>query len=158
MTAAQVVGIYIATHHGEPTIRVEQAHLIPGRGIEGDRFFIQDISSNNQRSDREITLIELEAIEAVRQEDRIQISPDQTRRNIVTRGIRLNDLVGKVFSVGEIQLSGIRLCEPCDYLASRTDLRVKQSFSHRGGLRASILTEGNIHLSDTIIAPSLESS
>jgi MOSC domain-containing protein YiiM len=158
MTAAQVVGIYIATHHGEPTIRVEQAHLIPGRGIEGDRFFIQDTSNNNQRSDREITLIEMEAIETVHQEDCIQISPDQTRRNIVTRGIRLNELVGKVFAVGEIQLRGIRLCEPCDYLASRTDPRVKQSFSHRGGLRASILTEGNIRLSDTIIPPSLESS
>ena len=156
MSTAQVVGIYIAPHHGEPTVWLEQAHLIPGMGIEGDRFFTPAPSNANSRPDHEITLIEIEAIEAVCNQDGIQISPDQTRRNIVTRGIRLNDLVGKVFSVGEVQLRGLRLCEPCDYLANRTDPRVKQSFSHRGGLRASILTEGYLHPSDTIHVSSLE--
>lgn len=156
MSTAQVIGIYIAPHHGEPTVWLEQAHLISGMGIEGDRFFNLASPNSIPHPDREITLIEIEAIEAVCKHDGIQISPDQTRRNIVTRGIRLNDLVGKVFSVGGIQLRGIRLCEPCDYLASRTDHRVKKSFSHRGGLRASILTEGYIHPTDTIHALSME--
>jgi MOSC domain-containing protein YiiM len=150
----KVVAIYIAHAQGDPTVYVDQAHLVPGRGIAGDRFFNSSATSDkNPNPERELTLIESEAIEAICQEDKISITPDQTRRNIITRGIPLNDLVGRVFLIGSIKIKGIRLCEPCDYLARRTDPRIKSSMAHRGGLRAQILSEGLIYPNDVITIP-----
>jgi MOSC domain-containing protein YiiM len=149
-----VEGIYIAPARGEPTEFVGEIHVIPGKGIEGDRYFYQpgtrDVYS---KPGQELTLIEIESIEAICQEEGIQITPDQTRRNSVTRGVSLNDLVGCVFNVGNIQLRGIRLCEPCNYLANRTDPRILHSMAHRGGLRAEIISDGIIHLNDAITIP-----
>lgn len=151
MPPGKVEAIFIAPNRGDPTISVEQAHIIPGMGIAGDRYFGMAAKKDpNAKPGREITLIEIEAIDAIRQEDGVQITPDQTRRNIVTRGVSLNDLVGRIFTIGNLQLRGIRLCEPCDYLANRTDPRIKKSMSHRGGLRAEIITEGIIRLNDII--------
>jgi len=151
MTQGQVISIYIAHNRGEQTISVDQVHAIPGMGIEGDRYFNKhDAHDTNSKPGREITLIEIEAIVSMQNEDRIQISPDQTRRNIVTRGITLNNLVGRIFFIGNIQLRGIRLCEPCQSLANRTDPHLLSSMVHRGGLRAEILTEGIIHINDSI--------
>lgn len=151
MNAGSVEAIYIAKASGEPTEYVEQAHVIPGMGIEGDRYFDQDGSKGiHSKPGRELTLIEIEAIEAISSQDGIPISPDQTRRNIVTRGVSLNDLVGQDFMVGTVRVHGVRLCEPCDYLAKRTDPRIRVSMAHRGGLRANILNEGIIYLNDKI--------
>ena len=154
--SGQVVGIYFAPQRGEPMLEAKQAHIIPGRGIEGDRYFKSvGTTDDPQKTGTEITFIEQEAIDAMRR-DGVRISPEQTRRNIITRGISLNDLVGREFMVGASRLRGIRLCEPCDYLASRTDPRVKQSMAHRGGLRADILTDSIIHLNDPITTPPKE--
>jgi MOSC domain-containing protein YiiM len=151
MSLGKVEAIYISPNRGEPTIYVEQVHVVPGMGIEGDRYFKRPRQGDdNVKPGREITLIEMEAIEAICQEDGIIIAPDQTRRNIVTRGVALNDLVGRLFKIGTINLRGIRLCEPCNYLASRTDLRILHSMVHRGGLRAEIISEGMIHINDII--------
>jgi MOSC domain-containing protein YiiM len=151
MTRGKVEAIYIAHQQGEPTILVDQAHAVPGMGIEGDRYFGRhDISSKHARPGREITLIELEAIVSMNREEGIPINPGETRRNIVTRGIALNELVDRVFYVGNVQLRGVRLCQPCQYLADRTDPRVLASMSDRGGLRAEIVTEGIIHINDII--------
>ena len=146
-----VAGIYIAPAHGELTEFVEHVHVIPGKGIEGDRYFNQTgIIDPHSKPGRELTLIEIETIEAICHEYGMQITPDQTRRNIVTRGVSLNDLVGHFFSIGNIQLSGIRLCEPCYYLANRTDPRILHAMAHRGGLRAEIISDGIIYLNDII--------
>ena len=148
-----VEGIYIAHLKGESTLLIEQAHLVPGKGIVGDRYFSQQgMPPDQAREGRQVTLMEMEAVESMLLEDGIQISPAQTRRNVFTRGIALNDLVGKSFYVGPVQLFGVRLCEPCQYLAERTDPRVITSMSHRGGLRAEILSEGIIHIDDSITA------
>ncbi len=148
----KVVGLYISPHRGEPTVWVEQVHMVPGCGIEGDRYFRPPgMPADHSRTGWELTLVEMEAVEDMCR-DGIQISPDKTRRNVITSGISLNDLVGKEFLVGTIRLRGIRLCEPCDYLASKTDPRVLKSMTHRGGLRADILSDGFIHLNETITA------
>ena len=150
MTTGKVIGIYIAPHQGDPTVWMEKVHVIPGSGIEGDRYFQKlGVKRASSRSGRELTLVENEAIDSMRQEG-IQISPDQTRRNIITCCISLNELVGRDFYIGKIHLHGVRLCEPCDYLAGRTDPKIKQSMVHRGGLRANILSEGFIHIDDPI--------
>ena len=143
--------IFIAHRKGEPTISMDQVNLVPGRGIEGDRYFQSAGNSDESvKPDRELTLIEIEAIEYMVEVDGLQITPDQTRRNIVTRGIAINDLVGCEFRIGNVQLRGICLCEPCKYLADRTDPRILQSMVHRGGLRVEVLSEGIIHVNDII--------
>jgi MOSC domain-containing protein YiiM len=151
MSRGKVEGIYITPNRGEPTLLVEMAHVVPGMGIEGDRYFFRHDTNNvDSKPGHEITLIEMETIEAICQQDGVNITPDQTRRNIVTRGVSLNDLVGQLFTIGTIQLRGVRLCEPCNYLASRTDPRILHSMAHRGGLRAEIISEGTIHINDII--------
>ena len=151
MTIGKVVGIFIAQKQGEQTVLVDQVHVVPGLGIEGDRYFNKPANPGGEaRTGREITLIELEAIESLRNDSGIPITPDQTRRNLITSGIALNDLVGQLFFVGNVQLRGVRLCEPCQYLADRTDPRILKAMAHRGGLRADIITQGNIHITDAI--------
>lgn len=146
-----VEAIYIAPSRGAETIYMEHVHVVPGMGIEGDRYFDQPGPGGiHSKPGRELTLVESEAIEAICSKDGIPLSPDKTRRNIVTRGVSLNDLVGVEFMIGEVRVRGIRLCEPCDYLAGRTDPRILVSMVHRGGLRANILTEGIIQIHDRI--------
>ncbi len=153
MSQALVEAIYIAPSRGMPTISIDKAHAVPGLGIEGDRYYsLHKSGEMASKPGHELTLIESEALEAISQ-DGIPITPGQARRNIVTRGVSLNELVGRVFYIANVQLRGLRLCEPCNYLADRTDPRVKTSLAHRGGLRAEIITEGVIHLNDIITIP-----
>jgi len=153
MTIGKVVGIYIARNQGDQTVNVDRIHVIPGMGIEGDRYFKKQNEVEGQsKTGHEITLIEVEAIESMRLNDGIQITPQESRRNIITNGISLNELVSHIFFIGEIKLRGVRLCEPCQYLANKTDPRILYAMVHRGGLRADILTEGDIHINDSITA------
>ena len=99
---------------------------------------------------REITLIEIEAVEALARENNIQIEPGVARRNLVTRGVPLNHLVGREFQVGGVRLRGTRLCEPCQYLEGLTIKGLMAGLIHRGGLRANILSSGTIRVGDSI--------
>jgi MOSC domain-containing protein YiiM len=122
-------------------------------GLEGDRHFGRaSAAADDLRPDREITLIEVEAIEALEREHKVSVEPGDARRNIVTRGVALNDLVGREFTVGEVTLRGISLCEPCAHLASLTDEKVLSGLVHRGGLRAQILNGGVIRVGDAVRA------
>ena len=151
MFEGTVDSIHIAPAASEPTVSVEQAHAVPGKGLEGDRYFKREGTySDRHGPDREVTLIEIETIQALERDYKYELSPGDARRNIVTRNVPLNHLVGREFQVGEVTLRGIRLNEPCNHLAGLTDDKVKQGLVHRGGLRAQILTEGVIRPGDTI--------
>ena len=89
-------------------------------------------------------------MEAAARDYQMQLAPGEARRNVVTRGVPLNHLVGKEFSIGDVRVRGIRLCEPCDHLQKVTGKSVIKSFLHRGGLRAQILSEGIIRVGTTI--------
>ena len=122
-----------------------------GRGIEGDRYFEGTGTwSNHPGEGREITLVEMEAFEGLARERNIALKPGETRRNLVTRGVPLNHLVGKEFQVGNVRLMGIRLCEPCHYLEEMTTKGVVAGLIHRGGLRANVLTSGIIRVGDSV--------
>ncbi len=130
---------------------VDQVRAVPGKGLEGDRYFKQvGTYSGHPGSGREVTLVEIEALEGLRRDYGIDLDAGRTRRNIVTRGVALNHLVDHEFRVGEVTLRGVRLCEPCSHLESLTRPGVLRGLVHRGGLRAQILTEGSIHAGDTI--------
>ena len=151
MWKGNIAHIFIAPQAGEQTRSVEEVHAVPGRGLEGDRYFAQQGHfSSKPGPDRQVTLIEVEAIEALQREAGITLSPGETRRNLVTRGTPLNHLVDKQFKVGEVTLKGIRLCEPCEHLEQMTRTGVRSGLVHRGGLRAEIVSEGVIRAGDVI--------
>lgn len=150
--AGEVVSIHVAPKRNAPTESVDRVHAIPGRGLEGDRYFhAAGTYSDRPGPWREVTLIEVEAIEALARDNDVRIAPGDARRNLVTRGAALNHLVGREFRVGEVRLRGIRLCEPCAHLEGLTRRGVLGGLVHRGGLRAQILTEGVIQVGDPIV-------
>jgi MOSC domain-containing protein YiiM len=131
---------------------VDRVRAIPGKGLEGDRYFnARGTYSDRPGPGREVTFIESEAIEAMARDNDIAIPPGASRRNVTTRGAPLNHLVGHEFDVGRVRLVGIKLCEPCSHLESLTKKGVIAGLVHRGGLRAKILTEGEIRVGDPIV-------
>ncbi len=153
MPAATVVSIHVAPAATAPVLSVEEVRAVPGRGLEGDRYFggVGTFSAELPGPDSELTLIELEKVEAFRREYGVEVAPADARRNIVTRGVPLNDLVGQEFRVGEVRIRGLRLAEPCNHLAKLVgERRVLDGLVHKAGIRARILTDGVIHVGDAI--------
>lgn len=130
---------------------LETVNVRSGVGLDGDRYALgRGHYSHDLRVSRDLTLIEGEVVEALWREHGISLAPGETRRNVTTRGIRLNDLVGRRFRVGEILCQGTRLCEPCLHLVGLIGKPVLQPLVHRGGLRADVLTDGEICVGDPI--------
>ena len=143
--------IFIAARAGERPQPAPEAELVPGRGVRGDRYFAgKGEFSDREGSGRDLTLIEAEAIEGLASEHGIEIDPEESRRNVLTRGIDLNDLVGRTFYVGEVECRGDRLCEPCNHLQELTKPGVLRGLAGRGGLRADVLSEGTIRVGDQV--------
>ncbi|MCX6855936.1 MAG: MOSC domain-containing protein [Verrucomicrobia bacterium] len=149
---AIVALILIAKSPGDPMESKNEAEALPGLGIVGDRYFngIGTFSPNPQKADFELTFIEAEKIEEFASTSKLEFTAYHARRNIVTRGIDLNELVGKDFSVGGVRVRGMRLCEPCSYLAKITYPEALRGLVHKGGLRAQILSQGIIQVGDQI--------
>jgi len=139
-----VESIYIAPAATAPTSAVASVKAVPRVGLEGDRYALGVGTFYKPEPAFELTLIEAEAIDAICRDYKVELGPGEARRNIVTRGVPLNHLVGREFLVGDVRLRGIRLCEPCDHLQKLTGKEVIRGLRHRGGLRAQILTEGVI--------------
>jgi MOSC domain-containing protein YiiM len=151
MWKGNVVSIQIAARGGGDMQPVEKVKPLAGKGLVGDRYFNETGTySKKGGPHREVTLIEIEAIEGLEREYGVKLEPRNSRRNIVTRGVPLNHLVGQEFQVGEVRLRGIRLCEPCGHLAELSRAKVLPGLVHRGGLRAQILTDGIIHAGDGV--------
>jgi MOSC domain-containing protein YiiM len=149
---ATVVSIYIAATGAAPMSLVTSAEAVVGRGVEGDRYFNKlGTYSNEPGSGRDLTFIEIEAIEALQRDYQIELEPSQFRRNVITRGVALNHLVNRQFKVGNVTLRGTRLCEPCSHLEKLTCKGVMRGLIHRGGLRAEVVTGGIIRAGDPIV-------
>lgn len=118
-------------------------------GLRGDRYAD---AGNRKSADYQLTLIEIENIQAFAQASGLPLAPDEPRRNLVTVGVRLNEFCGKRFQVGEVELEGLELCEPCGTFAKRTHLEVVRFFVRRGGLRCRILRGGFIRVGDAVTA------
>ena len=137
--------IFIRPPGGDSTIEQKSVRVVAGAGIEGDRYF-----DAHDEPGQNVTFVEAEAIEAFALDHRRPVDLSTTGRNVVTRGVRLNDLVGREFTVGSVCFRGIELCEPCltlgEALASPTlsPASVVKQWAHRGGLRADALTSGEL--------------
>ena len=150
---ASVFEIYTSSVKGAPLLSVPESHLEAGRGLAGDRYYIGAGTFSGKlhgRPDVEITLIELEEIRRFNETQASPSAAGEFRRNIVTSGVRLNDLIGRRFFVGSAELEGIRLCEPCNHLESLTRPGVREALIHRGGLRAQIVDGGTIRVGDAV--------
>jgi MOSC domain-containing protein YiiM len=151
--AGRIEAIHLAESAGGPMRLVPRVRAIAGVGLEGDRYATgQGTWTPDPRADRQITLIEAEEIEALAERDGIVLAPGDTRRNVTTRGIRLNDLVGRRFRVGAIECEAIRLCEPCQGLMDLLGKPILKPLAHRAGIRAVILTGGEIAICDEVVA------
>lgn len=151
MRKGSIVGIFIGPDAEGPMKPVDSVRAVPGRGLEGDRYFLGvGTYSGKPAPGRHVTFIESEAVEAVNSENGIPFDASESRRNIVTREIALNHLVGKEFRVGDARFRGIRLCEPCKHLEALAGKKIEEPLRHRGGLRADILAGGVVRVGDEI--------
>ncbi len=150
MSTGTVESIYIAPVATATSVSVKEVLAIPGAGLEGDRYASGKGTFSKPEPDYELTLIEAEAMEALKRDYGVELAPGESRRNLVTRGVALNHLVGRDFQIGEVKARGIRLCEPCDHLQRVTGRELIKGLRHRGGLRAQILTQGTIRIGDSV--------
>jgi MOSC domain-containing protein YiiM len=153
LAPGSLVAIQIGRDAGGRLESVAEVRAIPGKGLEGDRYFRSEGSfSKNPGGGRQVTLVASEMLDLLQSEHGIVLAPSETRRNLVTKGVALNELVGQVFQVGSVRMKGIRLAEPCDHLERLTQPGVLKGLVHRAGLRADILDEGVLRVGDTIVA------
>jgi len=151
-----VVSIFIAPTSGAPMQQVTSVEAIPGEGLRGDRYhagagtFSKATGNASSVKPREVTLIEAEAVEAAQRDYGLRLAPEETRRNILVRGVALNHLVSREFNVGGVRMKGIELCEPCGYLERLTRPGVREAMVHRGGLRCEIVSGGVINVGDRV--------
>ena len=120
---------------------VRAVDALAGKGLRGDRHFHQEGAAPGQA----LTLIEAEALESV------GLSGAGSRRQVVVRGVRLNDLVGRRFRVGDVECLGVELCEPCLHLQQLTRPGIIKELIHRGGLNADVLNDGRISVGDAVV-------
>jgi hypothetical protein len=141
-----VAGILVAPAAELPLVQVERAEAVAGRGLDGDRYYDGRGTFSGPGRGYELTLVESEALEAV------GLSWELARRNVVTRGIALNELVGRRFTIGTVVCAGRRLAEPCAHLEKLARPGILRPLVHRAGLRADILSGGPIARGDSIAA------
>ena len=156
--AGMVEYLAVAADSGGSMELRDSVTAVAGKGLEGDRYAEQRgfySSTPSPGGGRELTLTEAEVLEALLAEHGISLGPAEHRRNVTTRGIALNELIGKRFSLGDVVCEGVRLCEPCEHLAGLTGKAVVAPLVHRGGLRVNILVGGVIRVGDaiTVLSP-----
>jgi MOSC domain-containing protein YiiM len=149
-----VAALFVAPAAEAPMIRVDTANALAGRGLEGDRYAVQSGTfSGSPGKGYDLTLIAAEALEQLAR-DGVELTWEEARRNVVTRGIDLNALVGKHFTIGEVTCYAQRLDEPCSHLERLTKPGVLRGLVHRAGIRADIVEGGAIAKGERI-APRL---
>ena len=151
-----LIQICIADAANAPMRSVSEIECVSGQGLAGDRYFAGTgtFSAAAKKPSHEVTLVEAEEIEEFNVQFGTNLEAEDLRRNLVTRGIRLNDLVGQRFAIGSVTFEGIRLCEPCSHLAEVTRGEVLTGLVHQAGLRAAIIDSGTVRVGDPVLAVS----
>ena len=142
-----VEGIFLTDTHGDLPQGVDRVHVIAGAGLVGNRYFYAD---GDAPPGGAVTLIAAEGLEAFVDETGISVTAAETRRNVLTRGIDVNALVGERFRIGDVECVGVELCEPCAHLQSLTKPGVLKGLVHRAGLNADVLNDGEIAVGDAV--------
>ena len=135
-----IEAIHVGPEKAGPLASVESVNAVAGKGLEGDRAF----KAAGAKPGQALTLVEAENVEDV------GLAAGGTRRQLTVRGVRLNDLVGKKFKVGDVECYAVELCEPCEHLQSMTRPGIIKDLLHRAGINADILTDGVICVGDQL--------
>ena len=135
-----VESIHIGPEEAGDLTTIESVRAFAGQGLEGDRHF----RPNGAKPGQALTLVEAENVEDV------GLAPGEARRQLTVRGVRLDELIGKRFRVGDVECYGVELCEPCAHLESMTRPGIMRDFVHRAGINADILTDGVIRVGDEV--------
>jgi MOSC domain-containing protein YiiM len=158
----RVEAIYIAPGAGACMHPLTEVEARAGRGLVGDRYEAGIGFYSDRPTDpgaREVTLFEAEALDALRADHGLDLSPGEHRRNLTVRGVRLLDLLGQRFQVGEVVLEGVKDCPPCEHLVQLVGKPVLEPLLARGGLRARVLQSGTIRVGDTVsVHPRVETA
>jgi MOSC domain-containing protein YiiM len=152
VSRGRLVSIYVAPVGGAPMEARDHVATTAGAGLHDDRYAAgTGTYSGTGTGARDVTLIEREVVDAVRVHEGVDVHEDETRRNLVTEGVALNDLVDRTFTVGAVRMRGVRLAAPCTYLEQLTGRAgVRAALEGRGGLRAEILDDGELRVGDAI--------
>lgn len=148
-----VEAIHIASRAGAPMQGLAQVEAVVGGGLAGDRYLARTgfySARPTVAGAREVTLLEAEVLDLLAAEHRITFGAAEHRRNLTTRGVRLGELLGRRFRVGEVLLEGVLDCPPCDHLEELVGKPVLQALVNRGGVRARIVEGGTIRVGDQI--------
>lgn len=149
--AGKVLQIQIAPVKRGPTVLVDAVRAVAGQGLEGDHHFRADgLFDDHVGVGRQVTLIDAAEVETLNAERGFGLAPTALRRNVVTHGVRLPDLLDQEFQVGDVLLRGERLCNPCAHVESITCPGVLSAYVGRAGLRASILRSGTLRVGDAV--------
>jgi MOSC domain-containing protein YiiM len=149
--AGFIESIHVTPAAGAAMVSVAEAIAVAGRGLAGDRYEASAGTFSTWPKDHQFTLIEGEAIDAMNRLPGVRLGPGDTRRNVTTRGIALNELVGLEFTVGSVRCLGTRLCPPCDHLRKLLGIaELIQIMDGRGGLRATLMEGGTIRVGDAV--------
>jgi len=151
-----IFGIFIASEKGAPVHKVDRIEAVAGIGLKGDRNYFKQLhlSEDNRKPENELTLVEWESAEMLNNSPKYgPIEPGDLRRNLVTKNIRLNELVGKIFKIGDVTAEGLELCEPCQYLEKLIAKPIIKPLVHKAGIRARIVTGGIIKKNDSVSIP-----
>ena len=148
----ELTAIHVADAASQPMRALDEAQLVPGIGIAGDRYAEKrGTYSSRHHIDRQVTLIEAETLEALARDHDLVVAPHEHRRNLTTRGVALNHLVGRYFRVGDCLLYGGRLNVPCRYLEDLLGKKVFKPLVNRSGLNARVISGGRIRPGQAIV-------
>ena len=147
---AVLAAIFISPSAEALPFSVDRVMALAGRGLEGDRYALGCGTFSTRPGRRDVSLIETEALDQFARDCGHRLDAARSRRNLLTRGVRLNELVGRDFFVGAVPMRGLRLCEPCTHLARLTSAPVLPGLVRRGGLYAEILQDGELAIGDSI--------
>lgn len=148
--AGRVEGLYRAAGAVLPLQSERTVSLVAGRGVVGDRYFLGTGTWQQRGYGDQLSLIAAESLEALEQETGIRLGPAEARRNVVTRGLNLERLIGAPFVVGGVRCRGLRAIPPCAHLEWLTCPGVQEGLRGRGGLYATILSTGTVTVGDEI--------
>jgi MOSC domain-containing protein YiiM len=147
----EIVSLFIAPNAAGPMVSLSQVRAFADRGLEGDRFFRESWNAAN-RPDKAVSLIEEETLRLAAAELGVEMIAEKTRRNIVTRGVPLIELLNREFTIGGVRLRGVRLFEPCAHVEQVSETPgLFRALEHRSGLKAAILTDGMIRVGDPVM-------
>lgn len=146
-----VVEIYIAERSGQPMRAMPAVEGAAGRGLIGDRHCRAVDAPHSSEADlHNISLVEAEVLDSLRVDHNIELAGAETRRNFVTRDVRLHALIGRQFRLGGLLCEGVEVCQPCVHVQQRVGKPILRPLAHRGGLRARILASGSVRVGDAV--------